>query len=69
MGNQAPDAIAVTIQDACRITGLGRSKIYEEINARRLRVRKSGQRTVIRMTDLKAFIDALPAGGPATDNT
>lgn len=60
----SPDTIAVTINDACRITGLGRSKIYEEINAGRLPVRKAGQRTLIRVSDLQAYIDALPAGGP-----
>ncbi|WP_439620094.1 helix-turn-helix domain-containing protein [Hyphomonas sp.] len=62
MGTPLPEAIAVTINDACRITGLGRSKMYDEINAGRLPIRKAGQRTLIRIVDLQAFIDALPEG-------
>jgi len=64
MKDYSPEAIAVTINDACRILGLGRSKIYDEINAGRLPVRKAGQRTLIRMSDLRAYIDSLPSGGP-----
>lgn len=62
------ELIAVTINDACKITGLGRTKIYGEINAGRLPSRKAGQRTLIRMADLQAFIDELPEGGPKRTN-
>jgi excisionase family DNA binding protein len=61
------DAVAVTIPEACRLSGLGRSKIYSEINTGRLPIRKAGSRTLIRVVDLKAYIDALPSGGPAAE--
>lgn len=52
--------IAVSIDDACAISGLKRTKLYEEIKSGRLVSRKSGTRTLIRVVDLQAFIDALP---------
>lgn len=64
MGNVKPTPLAVTINDACRITGIGRSKLYQEINAGRLQLRKAGQRSLIRLVDLRAYIDALPQWHP-----
>lgn len=56
---QAP--IAHTVKDACDLTGLGRSTIYEAIKAGRLKPRKCGNRTLILHEDLKRFIESLPA--------
>jgi len=66
MENPQP-ILAVTVSEACKLIGLGRSKIYEEIAAGRLLTRKAGQRTLIRVEDLKAYIDALPQGGLVGD--
>lgn len=57
-------ALAVSIPDAAKLVGFSRAKIYREINAGRLPVRKAGHRTLIRVADLQAYIDELPAGGP-----
>jgi excisionase family DNA binding protein len=46
-------------------TGLGRSRIYEEIAAGRLRIVKSGRRTLVTVEALQAFVKLLEeqAGG------
>ena len=64
MFNLTSNALAVSIGDACSLVGFSRAKMYREINSRRLPVRKAGYRTLILMSDLKAYIDALPQGGP-----
>ena len=53
--------IAVSINDACAIAGLGRTKLYEEIKLGRIPIRKAGQRTLIKVSDLQSYIDALPS--------
>ncbi|MPZ31203.1 MAG: DNA-binding protein [Rhodospirillales bacterium] len=43
-----------------RDTGAGRSKIYQEIAAGRLKVRKLGKRTLILHGDAMAWLQSLP---------
>lgn len=69
MSNSKPTALAVSIGDACGIVGFSRAKIYREINAGRLSVRKAGHRTLIRLTDLEAYINALPQALPTESAT
>jgi len=64
MAPSTSSTLAVSIPDAAKMVGFSRAKIYREINAGRLPVRKAGHRTLIRVSDLQAYIDALPAGGP-----
>ena len=56
--------LAVSIADAAKLSGLGRSSIYNAINSGALKVRKAGRRSIVTTTDLRAFIDAMPSGGP-----
>jgi excisionase family DNA binding protein len=53
--------ISHTIPDACVVTGLSRTTLYEAIKTGRLTHRKYGNRTLILHEDLKAFIEKLPA--------
>jgi hypothetical protein len=53
--------LAYTIPDLVRGTGAGRSKIYEEIAAGRLKVRKLGSRTLVLHGDAMAWLESLPA--------
>lgn len=60
----APDAKAdgrlfVRIPEAARMMGIGRSSLYKEINAGRLKVRKSGRMTLIAVADVGAWCDGL----------
>jgi excisionase family DNA binding protein len=53
--------IAYSINEAAAASGFGRTKLYQEINAGNLKAVKLGSRTLIRSTDLEAFISSLPA--------
>jgi excisionase family DNA binding protein len=54
------DMISLTIADAAKISGLGRTTIYELIGAKKLDARKAGNRTLITGESLRAFIASLP---------
>lgn len=57
-----PLPLAVSIADAAKLSGLGRSSIYNAINSGSLKVRKAGRRTIISMADLTSWLDAMPSG-------
>jgi excisionase family DNA binding protein len=50
----------LSILEACRVAGIGRTKIYEAIAGGSLKARKFGKRTIILRTDLQNFLSALP---------
>jgi excisionase family DNA binding protein len=52
--------LAYSIAEVTKLTGVGRSFIYEEIKIGRLLVRKAGRRTLIFETDLRAWLASLP---------
>ena len=51
---------AYSLTEVARLTGRGRSTLYELIAAGRLKARKLGSRTVILDTDLTDFLNNLP---------
>jgi excisionase family DNA binding protein len=53
--------LAHSIAEVVKITGVGRSFIYEEIKAGRLVVKKAGRRSLVFDADLKAWLANLPA--------
>jgi excisionase family DNA binding protein len=55
------DKLTYSIDQIARMGALGRSKIYAEIAAGRLKARKAGRRTVILAEDYRAYLEALPA--------
>ena len=55
--------IAVTLQEASVLSGLGRSSLYKLFNEGKLTPRKAGKRTLVIVAELEAFIKGLPAGG------
>lgn len=54
------DNLAFSVQEAARVSGLGRTKLYESIRDGRLVARKFGSRTIVLRTDLKQFLEDLP---------
>jgi excisionase family DNA binding protein len=50
----------LSIPEACRVAGVGRTKVYEAIANKRLKARKLGKRTIILRSDLQQFLAALP---------
>ena len=53
------DPINLSIIDAARTLGVGRSKLYELINAGQLDTVKLGTRTLVRVASIRAFSDSL----------
>jgi hypothetical protein len=54
------DALAHTIPQAAKASGLSRSMLYLEIGRGRLHARKCGARTLILDSDLRRFLRGLP---------
>ncbi|MEP9349185.1 helix-turn-helix domain-containing protein [Xanthobacter sp. KR7-225] len=52
---------AYTLETFCTVFGVGRTKLYDEINAGRLKAVRVGRRVLIRATDADAWLAALPA--------
>jgi excisionase family DNA binding protein len=50
--------LTVRIREACRMTGIGRSKLYELIEAGDIEVIKVGRMTLVPVAGLEAFIAA-----------
>jgi len=59
--------LSYTVGEMVAATGLGRSRLYEEIRAGRLRIVKAGRRTLILAIDLEKWLASLPAGSPQAD--
>jgi excisionase family DNA binding protein len=52
--------LALTINDACRAAGLGRTTLYAALKSGALPARKCGRRTLILAADLEQFLQRLP---------
>jgi len=55
---------AFSVPEFCDWAGIGRTKVYEEIEAQRLPVVKVGKRTLIRLYDAKEWLQRLPSPRP-----
>ncbi len=49
-----------TVAEIIEITGLGRTKIYEEINSNALKAKKCGTRTLIEAASFEQWKNSLP---------
>ncbi|EXL06670.1 helix-turn-helix domain-containing protein [Aquamicrobium defluvii] len=54
------DAVAYSVADAARVSGMGRSTVYNAISAGELKARKLGKRTVVLRTDLEEWLAGAP---------
>lgn len=50
------EPLAYSVNEACRVSSLGRTRLYQLIGEGRLEVRKIGKRTLIPATSLRALI-------------
>jgi excisionase family DNA binding protein len=65
----AADRIAYRVNEAAKLLGISRAKLYSLIRDGELRAVKRVGMTFIRRVDLEAFIDAMPASrGSPKDN-
>jgi excisionase family DNA binding protein len=51
---------AYNIEEVCSRSSLGRTTIYQEIKAGRLRAKKIGRRTAVLETDYNLWMESLP---------
>ena len=58
--------LAYSIAEACEVSGISRTSVYEAINSRELIARKHGRRTVILADDLRRWLHNLPVTAPKT---
>jgi excisionase family DNA binding protein len=54
--------ITVRIRDACRLTGIGRSKLYELIAAGEIEILKVGTVTLVPVVSLTRFLNRYRSG-------
>jgi excisionase family DNA binding protein len=55
--NSNLEPLAYSINEACRVSSLGRTRLYQLIAEGRLEVRKIGKRTLIPAASLRALIE------------
>lgn len=55
---QLSEPLSVRVREACRLTGIGRSKLYELISAGEIEIIKVGTITLIPVQSLRHFLDA-----------
>ena len=49
--------LAYTIADACRVSSIGRTRLYSYISEGRLETRKLGRRTLVLADSLRALVE------------
>lgn len=59
---QATAPLTVRVREGCRLTGIGRSKLYELIAAQEIETIKVGTITLIPMASLKQFLERTRCG-------
>ena len=57
---QKPTTVASSVPDTADDVGVGRSRLYDEIAAGRLKARKVGARTIILHSDRDEWLASLP---------
>jgi len=67
LAQQAPP-ITVRVREACRLTGIGRSKLYELIKAGEIETIKVGHMTLIPMASLTGLLEASKVTGKSGTN-
>lgn len=52
------ERLSVGVNEAAAMLGISRAKLYREAQAGRLKLRKAGGRTLVRVDDAKAWLEA-----------
>jgi excisionase family DNA binding protein len=55
--DRIPEPLAYSVADACRVSSIGRTRLYQLIGEGRLQARKIGKRTLIPASSLRALIE------------
>jgi excisionase family DNA binding protein len=54
---------AMSVEEAAKAAGVGRTLLFEEIRKGRITARKVGRRTIIMTAELDAWLKTLPTAG------
>ena len=68
MKEKTVQPLAVRVDEAALMAGMGRSSMFKAIRERKLKARKVGHRTLILVSDLRAWLEGLDETMPATHN-
>ena len=52
---------AFSIEQACAVAGVGKTKIYELVGSRALKTRRLGRRRLVLRRELQEFLETLPS--------
>jgi excisionase family DNA binding protein len=55
------DQLLYTIAQCCRMAAIGRTKFYELVASGEIPVRKIGKKTLVAASDLRDWVERLPA--------
>ncbi|MFO0389953.1 MAG: helix-turn-helix domain-containing protein [Alphaproteobacteria bacterium] len=58
--NALNDKALYSVTEVIELVGIGRTMLYKEIRAGRLKIRKCGKRTLILATELNRWLESLP---------
>lgn len=58
--NGSMEPLSYTVQSACLVSGVGRTRMYELIASGTIRAMKAGRRTLICAESLRSFVENLP---------
>jgi excisionase family DNA binding protein len=64
-----PEQIAVSVEEAGKLAGVGRTTIFKELRDGRLKGRKIGRRTVVPIDELNAWLTSLPTSRSIPEET
>ena len=53
----SPEPLTYSIKEAIRLSSIGKTRIYELINAGELKVTRIGRRTLVRADSLRALLN------------
>jgi len=70
--NERVTPLAYTIKDAVKVTGMSRTRLYEELKSGRLVAKKAGRSTLIPHESIEAWLknlDNYPATPPSSSTT
>ncbi|WP_117590392.1 helix-turn-helix domain-containing protein [Caulobacter zeae] len=60
-----PDRLAYRVREAAEVLAISRSRFYELVSAGEILVLKEGARTIVRRSELDAYLDRLEAAARA----
>ena len=62
------DQLSISIEAASKLTGIGRTKLYQAMKQGALKAKKFGKRTIILKEDLNSFLSNLDTYSVGNDS-